>query len=191
MIELDDRLRSHYRSLHVDDEMLATLTESSEGKRWSFPVFAWQPLGWSLAALLVLALGFGMHGFGTQTERVERMLHEAAMNHTTRLNMEFESDNLREIDAGMSQLAFSLSLPDEMGSMKVLGARYCTISGHLAAHLKLLDTRSDKIVSVFMTRAVDELQKLKSTRQQIDGVEVALWHESGLFYALAAAPVDG
>lgn len=192
MTELDDRIREHYRSLQLDDEALLNLSATAPNKRWSLPSLDWQPAAWALAAMMVVALGVGMHGYGSQTERVERMLHEAAMNHTTRLEMEFESDTLSDINTGMSQLAFAVSLPDYMDKdMKILGARYCTISGQLAAHLKLLDTSSDQIISVFMTRAVDELQKIKSTRQQVDGVEVALWHESGVFYAVAAEPSDG
>ena len=109
------------------------------------------------------------------------------MNHSTRLQLEFEGSTIVEIDKHMSQLPFSVQLPSQFNKQySVLGARYCTINGELAAHVKFIDRETDKQISLFMTRSVEDLQKINTTTEQVDGVNVSLWNESGLFYAMAS-----
>jgi len=170
MTELDDRLREHYRDLQLSDDGLDELIQAPIGDETGQRVVAkrtalaaltsrYKSLSWAVAGMLVVVLGFGMHGFGSQAERVERLLHEAALNHSTRLEMEFESTQLASINEGMVQLPFTVSLPRQLrDSVSVLGARYCTISGQLATHLKLKRAHNDEVFSVFMTRSLDELQ---------------------------------
>ncbi|MFK8078485.1 MAG: hypothetical protein AB8B84_18040 [Granulosicoccus sp.] len=190
MTELDDRLRDHYRGIELDEHSINTIVASAKKSSlhrlngYSLPFKGFM---WAAAAVLVLSLSVGIHEYGTSTERTVRTLNEAAMNHSTRFNLEFESENIAEIDESMSQLQFALALPSEFGEkFSVVGARYCTINGELAAHVKLLDKTTDMQVSLFMTRSVENLQNIKDTRDRIDGVNVKLWNESGLFYALAS-----
>lgn len=190
MTEIDDRLRDHYRGFELDEHSINTIVASSNASSasslssYSLPFKGFM---WAAAAVLVLSLSVGIHEYGTSSERTARTLNEAAMNHSTRFKLEFESENIAEIDQSMSQLQFSLALPSEFGEQfSVVGARYCTINGELAAHVKLLDKTTDKQVSLFMTRSVENLQNIKDTRERIDGVNVKLWNESGLFYALAS-----
>lgn len=190
MTEIDDRLRDHYRGLQLDTDELQAIVQSAEGRSrmpaiflpWKSGVFAW-----SVAALLLLSVSVGVHEYGTHSERTHRTLNEAAMNHSTRLQLEFEGSSIVEIDEHMSQLPFKVQLPAEFNKQySVLGARYCTINGELAAHVKFFDRETKKQISLFMTRSVDDLRKIKATSEQVDGVNVSLWNESGLFYAMAS-----
>lgn len=190
MTEIDDRLRDHYRSFQLDESVVNEIVASGKKSSlspWPRRVQPFKGFMWAAAAMLVLSLSVGIHEYGTQSERTARTLNEAAMNHSTRFNFEFESESISDIDQSMSQLQFAVALPasfDEQFS--VLGARYCTINGELAAHVKLLDKKTDKQVSLFMTRSVENLQNIGDKQERIDGVNVKLWNESGLFYALAS-----
>ncbi len=141
------------------------------------------------AAVLILGIGLGVHNISSKSERLERVLHEVAMNHTTRLELEFAADNIDSINTDMNQLEFDLRIPKILSDeYNLLGARYCTLSGKLAAHVKLLNKTSSERVSVFMTRADNDLASLRPTQDQVDGVDVGLWQEAGLFYVMAMAP---
>lgn len=190
MTEIDDRLRDHYRGFELDENSISNIVASANGKSLSrLPGYSLPFKGfmWAAAAMMVVSLSIGIHEYGTHSERTARTLNEAAMNHSTRFKLEFESESINEIDENMSQLQFAVALPTAFGDrFNIVGARYCTINGELAAHVKLLDKDTNKQVSLFMTRSVENLQNIKDTRERIDGVNVKLWNESGLFYALAS-----
>ena len=192
MTEIDDRLRDHYRGLQLNAQELQNIAHSGSHKgRFSSAFTSWKLGGfaWATAALLLLSVSVGVHEYGTHTERTYRTLNEAALNHSTRLQLEFESGSIVEIDENMSQLPFKVQLPEKFSRQySVLGARYCTINGELAAHVKFIDRETDKQVSLFMTRSVDDLQDINAASEQVDGVNVTLWNESGLFYAMASRP---
>jgi peptide methionine sulfoxide reductase MsrA len=190
MTEIDDRLRDYYRGLLLNETDLQNIAFSGRGQtRVNHVLFSWSMGGftWVAAAVLLLSISVGIHEYGTHSERTYRTLNEAAMNHSTRLQLEFEASTIVEIDRHMLQLPFKVQLPTAFNKQyRVLGARYCTINGELAAHVKFIDRDTDEQVSLFMTRSVDDLQKINATSEQVDGVKVSLWNESGLFYAMAS-----
>lgn len=190
MTDFDDRLRDHYRGMLLSDDGIDQITEAS-----SVNTLSWLTMSAShsrmvsraVTAVLIVAFSIGIHQYGTHAERSTRTFNEAAMNHSTRLQLEFESEDIGEIDNSMSQLPFEVALPAKFGEQLVLlGARYCTINGELAAHVKFLDKSTDKQVSLFMTRSVEGLRTMSESRERVDGVNVKLWNESGLYYVMAS-----
>ena len=192
MTEIDDRLRDYYRGHRLDAVDVQDIAQANEGKTGLDAIFSTWRLGgltWVAAALVLVTISVGIHEYGTHSERTYRTLNEAAMNHSTRLQLEFEGSTMLEIDQRMSQLPFKVQLPTEFNRQySVLGARYCTINGELAAHVKFIDSKTDQQISLFMARSVDDLQEINATSEQVDGVNVSLWNESGLFYAMASRP---
>ena len=139
-----------------------------------------------LASLLVGALAVGMHLSGSLGERTERTLREVAMNHATRLTFEFEEDSLAGLDRRMQLLPFEMAAPGRLPEgAEVLGSRYCSLAGRLAAHVKLRDAGTGRPLSLFVTSSASELDGLDGDGGRVDGVEVELFEEGGLFYALA------
>lgn len=189
MTEIDDRLREHYRSLQLDGEVLYTIIKSEQNTSNEIEkrqIVSHRALHYAAAAMVLLAITLGTHHMGTSTERTLRTINEAAMNHSTKLQLEFEADNINDIDRQMSQLQFVIALPTDLNArLNVLGARYCTLNGELAAHVKFIDTETRRNVSLFMTRSEKSVQAINTTTDHVDGVNVRLWNESGLFYAMA------
>ena len=143
-------------------------------------------LRYAAFAVLVVTVGLSMRLAGSIDERGDSAIREVAMNHTTRLSFEFEGESVAELDTYMNQLPFELAAPSHLpGNAKVLGSRYCTLSGQLAAHVKLRDASTGRPLSLFVTSSASELHRLRGESGHIDGVEVKLFSEGGLFYALA------
>jgi len=148
--------------------------------RWG----SWLQAGSGCAIVLMLSLW--MHNTGTETERAERTVREVAMNHTTRLEPEFKGTSLANLDNSMHQLPFSLVLPESIDSAyELIGSRYCSLGGVLAAHVKLHDKQSGKPMSLFVTSNSAELEKINPQHKELEGVEVEIWREGGLFFASA------
>lgn len=191
MMDIDNRLREHYQGLDVQPDMLSQLTRTSGTltplARLASAVTNQPVISWCAAVLILVTVTLGTHQYGASSERTLRTLNEAAMNHSTRLQLEFEADTIDNIDQQMTQLQFTVALPSEFDEQyAVLGARYCTINGELAAHVKFMNKETKKQMSLFMTRSAKGLQNVDDTTKQIDGVNVKLWRETGLFYAVAS-----
>jgi hypothetical protein len=195
MTDLDKPIRQHFMSQQLEPSQVSRILDSvpdahspPEARATSTVARIMQ---WSMAAAVLLAVTVGVHSIGTTSERTEIALREAAMNHATKLNLEFVSEEITELDRDMDQLPFVVSMPGHLDEkFALLGARYCSMRGNLAAHLKLVDRETDKQVSLFMTPMVDEFKRISAERQGVQGVQgvdVRLWHESGMFYALAEA----
>ena len=139
-----------------------------------------------LAFAMIAAVAQLMHHSGTVTERAESTFREIAMNHGTRLELEYYGKNLTSLDDSMQQLPFTLVLPDAVSEdVTLIGARYCTLVGNLAAHVKFEDKTSGKPLSLFVTGSTNELKRIQGRSDNLNGVDVELWQEGGLFYALA------
>ncbi len=205
MNDQDQRLRDYYQNLSMPQEkldQLVQLTADSEiahvrpsklkaaaatfrkvvqpSKRWG----SWAAVG--LVCGLILSQTVWMSNSASENERTEHTLREVALNHTTRLEPEFRGSSLAMLDNSMHQLPFSLVLPKSISSnYELLGSRYCSLSGVLAAHVKLHDKRSGKPMSLFVASNADELEEIRPQQTRVEGVEVQFWREGGLFYALA------
>ena len=139
-----------------------------------------------LAALLIV-VAVTMRLDGSASERTARTLRDAAMNHSTRFEPEFRGNTVAALDADMRLLPFSLSVPKRIADeeVEVIGSRYCSLAGRLAAHLKLRERDGGRPVSLFVASLAPELAAMAGEGGDIDGVEVDLWQEGGLFYAFA------
>lgn len=146
-------------------------------------------LRYAMLGAVIVGVGVSMRMAGSMDERGERTLREVAMNHATRLSFEFEGESLAALDTSMNQLPFALSEPSRLPEdLKVLGSRYCSLSGQLAAHVKLREGKTGRPLSLFVTNSATTLNQLDGESGYVDGVEVELFYEGGLFYALARQP---
>ncbi len=144
----------------------------------------WLPAGMACAAVLLTSLW--MHQSSTESERMQRTVREVAMNHTTRLKPEYYGETLAKLDNSMQQLPFTLELPKSIGKThELIGSRYCSLGGVLAAHVRLKSRDTGKPMSLFVTSNAAELEDIRSQQTTTEGVDVEFWREGGLFYAMA------
>lgn len=195
MNDSDERIKEHYAAQTLPDDLLDQwVADARAAERVLSGPAVWQriashrSLGIAVAACVFMAVIAVVHNVGVHAERTERALKEVAMNHFTRLELEFKDSSIDSIDEQMVLLPFDMTLPsDIVKQYTVQGARYCSLSGQLAAHIKLTNPATDKTVSVFMTRAADELDAIDDSAKSVDGVDVKIWRESGLLYAMVGS----
>lgn len=142
----------------------------------------------AVASLLSILLIGGFYFQGKQSlHSAHLILQEASINHKSKLQLEFTSQELSALAKAMNKLDFPLLLPESMRQQfAVQGARYCTLNGKLAAHVKLTNGGEANSVSLFMTQNRKEFSQLADQSENIDGVQVSSWTADGMFYVLAA-----
>lgn len=204
MNEQDQRVRDYYENLSMPKDKLDLLIQETESRSEAEPsrlsVFVQRIrnsvssprrpadalMGLAVACGLFLLVSLWMFSGSSSLEHTQRTIREVAMNHTTRLEPEFRGDTLASLDNSMQQLPFALVLPESIGNaFELVGSRYCSLGGILAAHVKLKNSETGKPISLFVTSNGAALKDVRTQESTLEGVDVELWREGGLFFALA------
>jgi len=179
---VDQKIVDHYQARALPADRLELILDTSrKARRWRFvPAYA-------VAAMVMLAVIVLMHQRSLVTQRTSLALREAAMNHITKLQLDVEAGRIDTLQSGLGKLPFNIELPDNpvFGKLALLGGRYCTISGNLAAHLKFSDPESKQQYSLFVTPYSGNLEAMESVVVEMSGIEVNLWRENDIVYAMA------
>jgi anti-sigma factor RsiW len=111
---------------------------------------------------------------------------EIALNHSKNLAVEFPAKGYAELRDQMEELDFTLhppSLPGARG-LRVVGGRYCSIQGQLAAQIKLEDD-AGRLVTLYETRFVRGFAGLSEGDLDLQGLRIRIWRDGDLLLGLA------
>lgn len=140
------------------------------------------------ASVFLLALAGVTHYNVLNSERTQTVMREAALNHVSKMRMDISATSIGELQSGLAELPFEIKLPESglFERLSLLGGRYCTMSGNLAAHIKMTDPETSEKYSLFLTPYSGNLKAMQSEGAEISGVDVRLWQENNVVYALVA-----
>ena len=124
----------------------------------------------------------------------QRIGSEVAKNHLNLRPLEIKTSSIQEIRGFLTMLGFS---PIESALLKgsskrLIGGRYCSIQGVRAAQLRLQDSQTGQIQSLYQTvydkNVFYDLPELKENEMPVTvyskGLAVDIWVEKGLLFAL-------
>ena len=119
---------------------------------------------------------------------IERVTQEVAMNHNKDMPINFIGDRLAIVRQQMDRLDFTLkdSTRSQLEGLSLVGGRYCSIQGNIAAQLKLSNA-NEKTYTLYQTRLSSELSRLPSSVQISQGVIVSSWQEDDIYFSLAVS----
>ena len=124
-------------------------------------------------------------------EVTDLAMTEIAMNHEKHLAMETISADYAVVGRQLAKLDFALRAPVGLDNeLVLLGGRYCSIQGQLAAQLKLRNDNSGQVHTLFVTPIGERLADIGEQQLLHKNIAVKLWQESDLFFALASDRVD-
>ena len=114
------------------------------------------------------------------------LAHQAALGHNEKQEMEFRVRDYAALQRQMKSLDFTPVEPVMMKemNMRVVGARYTTIGGEMAAQIFYVD-RKGVSCTLYEVRPVNQLARVPAGEQEVDGLQVAIWREKGLVMVLA------
>ena len=187
--KIDEQVRDHYLAQAPTPATLARLSQLIAGAP-SAPTRRLPGRVRLAAAAAVLAALAGtawlaMRG-GSPADLSLVVASQAAAGHNEKQELEVRAEDFAQLRARMKSLDFAPVEPEmvrEM-SMRLVGARYTTLAGAMAAQIVYLDGHGTAC-TLFQVRPVDQLATLSAGDYQVDGLEVSVWREKGLIMVLA------
>ena len=186
MSSLNARLKQYYEKKLLTDEkvdaVLAIARRTSKG-----PTISLRHL-WAAAAAIVAALGL----FHIATRSADRLTHdivmEIALNHAKSGTAAIYSERYEDIQAGLDRLTFPI-LPDKpwiLKNLALIGGKYCSIQGQLAAQIKMKHKASGKSCTLYITQLTDHLEQASARTEVLDDVMVEIWKKDNRLFVLAS-----
>jgi hypothetical protein len=193
---LDQRIREYYGKQSLSAGALARLkqlvrasapAEGSPARLKSWVIIA--ALCSAVAAVGVITLLVLSLSKSTRDDVARLTAAEVAADHQKQFAVEYPAADVAQLRAQMSKLDFSLALPRRFqdGGHRLLGGRYCSVRGQIAAQLRLADAHGHAC-TLYVVRPVDALASVRDGRFEVNGCQVELWQEDGLLMVLARSP---
>lgn len=191
----DESVKAYYQEQMLSSNTLARLKAMHEIEHKQQTFKAQNHVFWqwgkylSVAASLLVVIMFYVepmsHGL-SPVQLMDSVVKEVQLNHQKRLAIEFQSNNYNQLGQVMIKLDFSIKAPRYIHNTDytLLGSRYCSIQGHIAAQLKLQDYKG-RAVTLYITQLNDDLAQLQHKKRNDQGLVVETWSEGDLFYSLA------
>ena len=192
---ISDHIESKSLSKH-QLESLIDLKESGVGKSTSIHTGLYRIA--SLMVFLCLSVAGTIYFVSSHDSLEDKIGNEVAKNHIKLKPLEIETSKIQAIRDYFTQLEF---VPVEskiirLDNKSLLGGRYCSIQGVTAAQLRLKDNKTGDIQSLYQTVYKPDvfkgLPKLEEGEKPITiyskGLEVDIWVEKGIVFALTREP---
>jgi len=197
--ELEARIQRHYAGRSLDDEALARLREQLPAEA-AEPAEATPParrrrrpfvalLGVAAVVGLAAGVALGLTRWidpGEGRRQTRRLADEIALNHTEQLQLEFVERDFESLSQVMPKLGFALRPPGRLEGdpYEILGARYATVGGQMAAQVRLVD-RQGRYVTVFELEPGEEWAEVEALEGKVEFVQVEVWRQDGLIVGMA------
>lgn len=150
-----------------------------------------QALSWRIlsplvaAALLIIGFVFFNH-YQSHNQLNQRVISEIAMNHSKQLDAEISTPNYSDLQTKLDRIDFPIFSETIPNDHQLLGGRYCSIQGELAAQLKLQHKKSGDVKTLYVTRLTPTLKDIETQTTTQNNVTIQLWQTSDCLFALAS-----
>jgi len=174
--EPSDACMNHLLLMSMEKQQKPDIVKSSN---------IWIAACFSLLILPLIYLSYSVtHSPGNFMNRI--VAQEIALNHNKQLPIEFNAQTIAQLDNQMAQLDFALhdSKHSSLDNLTIIGARYCSIQGNLAAQIRLQDN-SGNAYTLFQTPLTQSLNNQSELTSDVNNVFINRWQEDGVFFGLA------
>lgn len=184
---LKSALQEHYQSIELNSVQLSQL------KSRRMHVWSWSRHGVVAAACSLLLAGtlfFGSKLYSTPV--ISQIAKEVHYNHKKDMPSEVLTSDYNELNVALDRLDFKVVPSQRLaGKVRLLGGRYCSIQGKIAAQLKVQHQDHVRPSTLYLFKDVSdyELQNAVIEQHQTD-VRIEIWREGALGFALAIDQPD-
>lgn len=143
----------------------------------------------ALAASLCIIIFSAWIYTGYNVDIREQIAKEIAYNHAKQMALEITSSDLNSVAAYLSELDFTLMASKRVRQMglQLLGGRYCSIQGKLAAQLRIEDKNNKTAHTYYQAIIPDNLNLAGAIYSTwIKDIYIELWIEGDLLLGLAS-----
>ncbi len=192
-------MREHIEKKSLSDKQLESLLQLQKSEVEDQP--SKKQSRWiAVAAVFFVVLGAGNLFYFSMSPQSplfsldQRIGSEVAKNHINLKPLEIQTSSIQEIRHFLTKLDFSPieSVLLKGGTKNLIGGRYCSIQGVIAAQLRLKDSETGQVQSLYQTvydkKVFSDLPELKENQKPVTvyskGLAVDIWIEKGLLFAL-------
>ena len=186
---LEQKIAAYYETKSLPDDRLDRILREhtqTDANNQNISISKRKLFSFTGAAALLFFTLLTAQFFILQSDVKQLVFAEIAMNHNKNLQPEFFTSNYNDLANSMQRLDFELSAPDIIqAKYDVLGGRYCSIQGNIAAQLKIKDKQTGEVATLYITRLQPDLKKIAPDTTTVDEARIELWHSENKFYGLA------
>lgn len=175
-------LKREFLKRELSDAQFKTLNQYSK-KTFTWPRFKILVPGFGIAALCC----FLVWSFFIQQTQFEKIATEVAYNHNKQMPSEIQTADYLKINHFLDRLDFELVESPKLAALNIelVGGRYCSIAGEIAAQLKYKDKTTGEILTIYQFKATKLKIFSKDFVEEQDGIVVRLWREGNIGIAVA------
>ncbi len=189
--ELEQKIRDCFLAQTLSDKAVnAILEQGAAVKAAGAKRSLWRPwLPIAAAAAVVMLFAFQAAQRYDVSEFADQVAGEIAMRHYGDRPLDVEAHSFDAVQEGLSDLAFSVTPAVRQGLLsayEILGARYCSLEGQPAAHMRVRNRVSGAFCTLYVTSMKGKLSSLKSLDREVrlKASEVTMWEDSNRLFAL-------
>jgi hypothetical protein len=181
MAELDAKLKKYYRDQALPAERVDAIIRSGRGG-----VAGWARWRWAWVATVVLLVGGGWYQTGN-VSGVDAVLAEIVANHHKGVRPDIVSARYDVVQGQLPRLSFSIlsSKAAFLHNYTLVGGRYCSLQGELAAQLRVADRVDGDTLTVYVCKLAAALEGMAPLEKSYEGVDIRLWEDGDRLFALA------
>jgi len=200
--EIKKHVKGYYQAQTLSDDKMQQLMDmanrpaeqdSTNNTSWFSVLLTQQKMALVASFMVIVVSYWGFVHF--EQNRIFKdnftqiVAQEIALNHRKQLNLDFNEIDYTNLNSLMHKLDFQVIKSNHvnLSGLEVLGARYCSIQGNIAAQIRLRD-ENGKVFTLYQTKLTEMLKNNPGNIiQSIDQVDVKQWQENNLFFGLAVS----
>jgi hypothetical protein len=186
---LKEKLKEHYSSINLSEEQLRSLQMIGQLSLWDRIIKHSSSLR-GMAVILVIGLVATTYLWKSSVPpmNLTTLPEEIAYHHNKHMKSEIQTHSMDELKSFLTKLDFSLIDSERLPSSEweLLGGRYCSLQGRLAAQIKVRNKKNNKEYTLYQLAIPKELTDLNGVHEDYRlGAKVKIWKERGLLLGIA------
>ncbi len=183
MNDLDQKIRDYYQSQSLSDDSVARILETGQLVR---PPFWRQPALLAFAASIVLVIGISLLWLRPGPAIEVAVAGDVWKNHQKQLAPEITTSSFAEIQSALPRLEFPIAPTQRemLAGMEIVGGRYCSILGELAAQISLVDAAGES-GTLYVAPLTEALSEIIPGVYRLENGTVQIWTDAHRVFALA------
>ena len=173
-------LKNHYQSQTLSKEKLERLLSVQKNNfDWRLSAAFGAAMAFCISLIIFNVFSPSLH---------EKIAREVSYNHKKKMPSEVLTKDYAQINLALDKLPFKVKKARKLDpKLSLVGARYCSIRGKIAAQVQLVHDSSKKPFTLYQFAAGGhKYQGLHSRSLIKDGVSVQIWVEGDLGFVLAS-----
>lgn len=181
---LKEQVQAYYKDFELSETQLIGL--ENHQKSWSKK----HPALYGMIAVslaIFLLIGYLWKSSSSQMN-LATLPKEIAYHHNKKMDSEIKTNSYSEMKVFLTKLDFNLIQSTRLPSddWELLGGRYCSLQGRLAAQIKIKNKKNNKTYTLYqLARPENMSQSTTLFEGYSEGAKIKIWSENDLLLGIA------